>query len=104
MSNVHDHKNVENVIRYFLLFLPPKGRKKCLLKGAFWWCPRCLKAPTTRGDPLANEPGLTHMQNSGHGQRSHWVGPDHTIRALGANNLVMRYNQEAPRGLSGPPK
>ena len=39
MSNVHDHKNVENVIRYFLLFLPPKGRKNILDIGAGTSCP-----------------------------------------------------------------
>ena len=30
MADVSSHKNVENVIRYFLLFLPPKGRKNIL--------------------------------------------------------------------------
>ena len=39
MSNVHDHKNVENVIRYFLLYLPPKGRKNILDIGAGTSCP-----------------------------------------------------------------
>ena len=39
MSNVHEHKNVENVIRYFLLFLPPKGRKNILDIGAGTSCP-----------------------------------------------------------------
>ena len=37
--NVNKHKNVENVIRYFLLFLPPKGRRSILDIGSGVSCP-----------------------------------------------------------------
>ena len=39
MDDVSSHKNVENVIRYFLLFLPPKGRKNILDIGSGTSCP-----------------------------------------------------------------
>jgi len=37
--NVNEHKNVENVIRYFLLFLPPRGRKNIIDIGSGTTCP-----------------------------------------------------------------
>ena len=37
--NVNEHKNVENVIRYFLLFLPPRGRRSILDIGSGVTCP-----------------------------------------------------------------
>ena len=37
--NVNEHKNVENVIRYFLLFLPPRGRKNIIDIGSGVTCP-----------------------------------------------------------------
>ena len=37
--NVNKHKNVENVIRYFLLFLPPRGRRSILDIGSGVTCP-----------------------------------------------------------------
>ncbi|MBT4697302.1 MAG: hypothetical protein HN982_08065 [Candidatus Marinimicrobia bacterium] len=37
--NVTEHKNIENVIRYFLLFLPPRGRRSILDIGSGVNCP-----------------------------------------------------------------
>lgn len=62
--NVHKHKNVENVIRYFLLFLPPRGVKNIIDIGAGCTTPykgilrtRCKKYTATdiRGSERINE-------------------------------------------------
>ena len=78
--NVNEHKNVENVIRYFLLFLPPRGRKNIIDIGSGTTCPyrgvlstRCgeYRALDIRGAPPKVD-FVMDLTEGSHFEDNHW--------------------------------